>query len=196
MEEYGYLSPDEKIEKFLEKKINNNQNITIITIIMFAALIIPFIISVITGIIKDLNNGVSMLNIIIPLGPLMLVSLAFVLTNSKYTPPNARERRHQKYRKMVGLPERRPVNILFTDNKNIKIVNAKFVKRTEHGYIFGQEKKFLVETGRFSAIDVYFEEIPQKGKEYFLICIENFETPIAVFKGRYNGNKYLTWDCK
>ena len=82
------------------------------------------------------------------------------------------------------------------NNKNIKIVNANFVKRTEHGYIFGEERKYLVETGPSSLIEVFFEETPKKGKEYFLICLENYETPIAVFKGRYEGNKYLTWDCK
>lgn len=97
------------------------------------------------------------------------------------------------YRKINNLPNRPHLENCYS--KDIRIVNTHFNQITENGLLFGTEKKILVETYQ-QGIQVFIERTPKKNEPCFLVCIESFELPIAVFIGRYEGNKYPTWDGK
>ena len=109
----------------------------------------------------------------------------------------SRQKEYILYKKLTtGIaPEidKHPFN---TSYNSIRIVNAKFQRiDLVKGYIFGGEKEIAINPDIQRAYNIFFEETPQKGETYFLICLESFENPIAVFKGYYSGKKYPTWDC-
>ena len=43
-------------------------------------------------------------------------------------------------------------------------------------------------------MNFYIEENIRKNDLCFVVCINSFENPVAVFKGQYTKNKYLTYN--
>lgn len=189
MEEYNNLAPNEKIKKFLLERSKKN-DVLQFTVTFIIIIVILFIASMM--ILRVLNAPPEKQTFI--LITVLLSAISLVLT--PFMQKNSARRWHVFMRKIKGLPPKPELkNYYSTNPKDIRIINAKFTNNHKYGYIFGKEKKILIET-KYVSPKILIEGIPLKGEEYFIICLESFNFPIAAFKGYYDGKEYLTWDCK
>lgn len=186
--DYIDLTPDEKIEKFLEKRNCKNSS----TIIGWSFVIALVLGSIVLATFIRFSESSPQLKL-----PFIITMILFFIMTILYEPirQKRRKRDYNFVRKIQGLPEK---NIYANPlSNNIRIINAKLNRLSNQGYVFGKEKEILVETGAVQQFyqSVFIETFLNPGDQCFIVCIDNFENPIAVFKGYYNGEKYLTWDC-
>lgn len=188
MNDYTYLTPEEKIEKYIKER---NSKVTIHKWLWYV--IFAFVLTaIIVGSFIDFQSYGTETAIVVVLIHLFFI---FIFSNMKH---KIRRKEYELYMKLKGetpRPERLedPFNTSFD---SIRIINAKFKKLDKRGFIFGGEKEILIENYISRPYEIFLEATPQKGEQCFILCLENFENPIAIFKGYYNGKKYLTWDCK
>lgn len=83
------------------------------------------------------------------------------------------------------------INTIKKTNDQFTIVNSIFYGTQNGGFVFGNNGDFLVKR-EFSKNmeDLYVEETLQVGYNYCILYSQFSNSPIAIFRGHYNGNKY------
>lgn len=189
--DYIDLTPEEKIEQYLkdrQKDLKLNKYKPIILYVFF------FIItSISTFIAFGEYNWYFVL-----LAPLVF-TIGFLSSRPNWKNKTAEFMYENTYHEPLNIATEEQIKQNLSSSTNLRIINTICVGKNYKGeLLFGKEsQKVLFPIKAYSTRMKYFiEEGIRKNEPCFIICINSFENPVAVFSGRYTGTKYLTFDEK
>lgn len=184
MEKYFGLTPEQKIELFLEEH-NKKLNIEKFKMIGFFFFMFIIVAAVSVIVFQEFNI-------------LFIILMAILFTAGIGSESITRQKRGNTIHKV--LYNETPNYITEKELKRntsaineILIINTKYTGKNYDGKLcFGEN--IIIDTTRNLPIKIISEKDIRKNQPCFLVCINSFENPVAIFSGEYLGNKYLTYN--
>lgn len=188
MEKYYGLNPEQKIEKYLKQRQKELKLIKLkpIGLFLFFFLITSF---VSINVFDKFNIWFATLT------PLILVFL--MLSRSTFEDKKASFLYENAYYEPLNIATKEEIKKNHSLSSDIRIINTICNGKNYKGeLLFGKQKsKVIFPIKPYPTQMLFFiENGIRKNEPCFIICINSFENPVAVFRGKYNGNNYLTYN--
>lgn len=185
---YNGLAPEEKIEQYLKQRQKEKKKRRLIPLFIY---LFFFIIAIFAS-----CNVFNTINVwFVTIVPLLFV--AGFYSRSTLSDKKASFLYEQEYHEPLHIYTKEEIKQNHSSSSDLRIINTICTGKNHKGeLLFGKERnKVLFPIKPYKTqMNFYIEENIRKNDLCFVVCINSFENPVAVFKGQYTKNKYLTYN--